>query len=385
MSNNEVIEYLKKSPVFASSLGSKELFHSNIWAYLIQQNHRYLTVFFDDYDYESDEIVEDGVYRERLNMDLIIKTKANIFVIENKIKSLPRKAQLDEYKSDLEKSKEFPVPEGTRYYCLTGIPEEKPEFLKDPWKYINYRKIAERIRKITKEISQDEGESHFSAFALDYSDMIQNLCDLLESKEKELKDVFYFPQNYENDEFEEIRRGLRIDDILQKINADQFTTYVRGQLKVANICGFEDHTGYTNQRSLSEFYFMVGEKDEDDNKSFYLKIGVQIQNTMFRWFAETNNYKIKSEKVFKAGKASAIRWFFEKKTKGKIATPIGQEKKTGMTKQYLLFKPMFVYQYYSIDPEECSIDTLAKTVVSFMKKAETIKDVYAKKLAENRR
>lgn len=40
MNNEELfaiqIERLKKSPVFSMSLGSKELFHSNFWAYLME-------------------------------------------------------------------------------------------------------------------------------------------------------------------------------------------------------------------------------------------------------------------------------------------------------------------------------------------------------------
>ena len=40
MENSEIfvkqVEKLKKSPVFAMSLGSKELFHSNFWAFLME-------------------------------------------------------------------------------------------------------------------------------------------------------------------------------------------------------------------------------------------------------------------------------------------------------------------------------------------------------------
>ena len=126
--SNESINYLEKSPIFASSLGSKELFHSNIWAYLIEQNTRYLNVFFKGLDIENDPDVKKEVYREKLNMDVIVEVESDVFVIENKIKSLPREDQLKDYAATIDTSKEFSVS-GRKLFCLTGIPKDKPKFL----------------------------------------------------------------------------------------------------------------------------------------------------------------------------------------------------------------------------------------------------------------
>ena len=320
-------------------------------------------------------------------MDLIIKTKSNVYIIENKIKSLPRMEQLEGYEKSIRKRKQFSPPKRTPYYCLTGISEYEPEFLEKPWTYVNYRAISERIKEVTMTISLNEETKHFRTFALEYSEMIRNLCDLLDSKEKKLEKEFYFPQYHKkDDDLIAMQKELRIDDILQKNNADRFTIYCGKQLEAANICGFKNVTAYTRQRSLSEFYFMVGKKDEKENKTEYLKIGVQIQNTMFRWFAETNKAGMDAKTVFDSGEETDIRWFTKKTDDGYITLPIGTgKKKTGMKNESCFFKPMFVYQYFTINPKECSSETLAETVVSFMKKAETIKDVYANKLAEIRR
>jgi hypothetical protein len=40
------IEILKKSLVFAMSKGSHELFHTNIWAWLIERDKKFCKVFF---------------------------------------------------------------------------------------------------------------------------------------------------------------------------------------------------------------------------------------------------------------------------------------------------------------------------------------------------
>ena len=43
----EDIKELEKSPIYAMSLGSNELFHSNFWEWLIKQNPEFAKVFFE--------------------------------------------------------------------------------------------------------------------------------------------------------------------------------------------------------------------------------------------------------------------------------------------------------------------------------------------------
>ena len=42
----EKIEELHQSPIYAMSLCSKELFHSNFWAWLMEQDERFIELFF---------------------------------------------------------------------------------------------------------------------------------------------------------------------------------------------------------------------------------------------------------------------------------------------------------------------------------------------------
>ena len=43
--NNELFENLKKNPILHMSLGSKELFHSNFWAWLFEIDKEFVKVF----------------------------------------------------------------------------------------------------------------------------------------------------------------------------------------------------------------------------------------------------------------------------------------------------------------------------------------------------
>jgi|GEM_PF-6652728 len=53
MENLDCINRLNNSPMFAMSLGSKELFHSNFWAWIMENadpDKLLLHLFFDDID-----------------------------------------------------------------------------------------------------------------------------------------------------------------------------------------------------------------------------------------------------------------------------------------------------------------------------------------------
>lgn len=388
--SNESINYLEKSPIFASSLGSKELFHSNIWAYLIEQNTRYLNVFFKGLDIENDPDVKKEVYREKLNMDVIVEVESDVFVIENKIKSLPREDQLKDYAATIDTSKEFSVS-GRKLFCLTGIPKDKPKFLKDPWNYYaDYKYISEKIKEVTRAIPFNEGTKHFWSFALEYAEMINNLSDLLAEKEKELEGVFYFPQYYkENGELKTIQEKLRIDDILQKLNADQFREKVMDKLRGidSTIVG---NSGYTNQRSLAEFYYEATHIIDKKNIE-YFRIGVQIQNAQFRWYVEDKK-KDDKKPLNLMDDGRKFGWFSEYTGGEKINLPIGGEESTGIRIekdsdkgeqgycQFCRGDSKFVYQYFKIVQENngCSFDNLSSLVIAFMQRAKEIKDKYAK-------
>lgn len=45
-----LLENLESNPIFRMSLTSKELFHSNFWAWMIEAYPETLKVFYPDYD-----------------------------------------------------------------------------------------------------------------------------------------------------------------------------------------------------------------------------------------------------------------------------------------------------------------------------------------------
>ena len=106
-----IIKLLSASPTFAMSLGAKELFHTNFLAFLLENDLKPLNditkalrqkLLGDDFD--------GGVwaFRESKNMDLIVvpqdpcsNAKQSIAIIEAKLKSVPKVAQLEGYESKI--------------------------------------------------------------------------------------------------------------------------------------------------------------------------------------------------------------------------------------------------------------------------------------------
>lgn len=108
-----LIESLKNNFLFQASLGSKELFHSNMLGWILDQSvkgkHRskmleeFLEVVFGNRSFLGEDkcIYDFEIAREEQNVDLIIRWRVDrewwCIFLENKVKSLPTAKQLQEY------------------------------------------------------------------------------------------------------------------------------------------------------------------------------------------------------------------------------------------------------------------------------------------------
>lgn len=89
----QILDDLSKNAMFRLSLCSKELFHSNFWAWLIEKDNDLTSVFYDKYK----KGIPVKVAREENHFDLSLEIDNNLIIIENKFKSLPDKRQLEVY------------------------------------------------------------------------------------------------------------------------------------------------------------------------------------------------------------------------------------------------------------------------------------------------
>lgn len=183
-------ENLTQSPMYNLSLSDKELFHSNFLAWLgINDDTKpfFLKVIKKlsgiDLKQYNKQYNNWTVLREYKNFDLCIKKDNDyILVIENKVKSIPRKDQLDKYVKkidDLKGNKEN--TNDTKFLLLTLVDEfpHKDDINKENkekggcWQIKTYNDLA-NIMDMDKNKSLVK-DSYFKLLLNDYKVFIENM------------------------------------------------------------------------------------------------------------------------------------------------------------------------------------------------------------------
>lgn len=277
------IERLKNSALFQVSLASKELFHSNFWAWLFETPEgnnvsaaEYVKIFFHDF---SGSRIE--VEREFMNMDLVIQvtdTSPNeIYVIENKIKSAPRKKQLEEYTEKLAKVQKKSGSE-IKACLLTSILE--PNFdMPENWASKSLTDIADGLESL----ANNENDSYRKALIKDYVDFIKSLSAIMElgprSNANQCYDFHIGNNNKDEEAILSQLSDLRIYDLYLKSGGSMLVKYLSEQLKKEDYRLFiHSESGFNNGKFTGDFYFEDQEKDK-------FRMGIQIEGYQYRRFA----------------------------------------------------------------------------------------------------
>lgn len=212
---------LEASPMYNMSLSSKELFHSNLLAWLgnTQKTKAFFVEIVDKLAGIKLECNDSWtVEREDKNFDLCIKKgKEYILVIENKVKSIPRKAQLDEY---VGKIKKIGSSTTTKFLLLTLaniFPHRNDIETENIWRIKTYKDLADAMD--TNLLNQE----YHKQLIHDYRGFVVNLNALVE--EWQQIDTFADKDSL---------GGLnKLSDLHAKI---QFSSYcVKLREKIANI------------------------------------------------------------------------------------------------------------------------------------------------------
>lgn len=160
-----------KEPNFIEYLsgGNHELFHTNLLAYIARKYPMYFISIFQEEvgnklnGYNQNQDVE----REENHFDLAIKRdKHYVFVLENKMKSIPDPAQLSRY---FNKSKEA-------VHVLLTMIEVKQEDV-TPWIQVKYGELAKRMEEGLK---GQVFQGYFKLFLEDYISYISDLSNKIE-------------------------------------------------------------------------------------------------------------------------------------------------------------------------------------------------------------
>lgn len=355
MNGNDIIHsinHLKNSPLFAISLCGKELSHSNFWAWLINQRNSqdrnpYIEVFIPGFYDNGFKFI--SVHREKNNMDLSIKYKDKtnkelIYVIENKIKSLPESIQLNKYKNFLENKRKFGGG------LLTGLCESLDLNYMEGWNFLGYDKIASRILKIRNNNTQ----MNYSDIIKQYADDVKHLSNIIKNKISQSKNKYF----YEDPELDEIR----FSDIFVKFKGSEFIKKINEKLFELNEI-FININNWT--RPIAEFSFnhkkptitVVYKELESpiDSKTEYGRLGVQIEGRAFRIYGGGSKFGIHSEENV-SKKMFSINYLQENFQSDRF--------RTSMKNKYCKYSGAeycHLYQYWNI--ENCNYNFLITKIV----------------------
>lgn len=201
------LKKLESSPLFALSLGSKELFHSNFLYWLI--NAGVLGTKEDGQEITGRKLFCDIIQelsgidinphenwvarREKMNFDLSLWTlKTNkkgeikknknrqviddrcILIIENKLKSVPNYNQIKEYKDKLIKGN-LGEPKLVLLTLMENFPD-KEGIKNEGCKIVSYRKLIKILKKEAETIFFKK--DYYKELIFDYCSFVDSLCSL---------------------------------------------------------------------------------------------------------------------------------------------------------------------------------------------------------------
>ncbi|MCH5234593.1 MAG: PD-(D/E)XK nuclease family protein [Muribaculaceae bacterium] len=316
------LKKLENSPLFALSLGSKELFHSNFLYWLInagvlgtKEDGKEITgrklfcdiikdltgIFIDP---EKDWVAR----REKMNFDLSlweteikhIKGKNKrveerdsdcILVIENKLKSVPNKNQIEEYKDKLQKV-QLEEPQFILLTLMVKFPDRE-DIEKEGCKIVSYREMIDHLIKEADTIIFVK--DYYKDLIYDYCSFVNSLCILGEYTSLDKSLMLETDPNF-ND--------LRILQLVQAIRVGELYTLLHKEFEknkeyYKNIkfnTGYGQNGGAFLEILYAPFTGGISGRDErtgkekakQDKKGFeeptHRSIGIQIQANRYSHF-----------------------------------------------------------------------------------------------------
>jgi hypothetical protein len=379
---------LEKNPLFTFSLGSKELFHSNIISYIFQIDEgKFGLKFLENLNFIKDvKSHKLQIKREFRNWDLFIhilkegKVIKDI-IIENKVKSIPDVIQLDKYSEDYKNNKYI----GQDYsFVLLTITEPLFDLsassskLKEKWDLITYQKLADTMELTMDQINISEGDYISNKQLIkSYCILIRSLCKIISIIKLSGQYNFY---NAKPPSYIRMANDIRIQDLIIK----NLTSYFQGKIenKLQSILGVDllndkfpnsevgdcrMSNSYNNKKGTLDFRCVL-----DQNKQGTLIIGIQLEGRQLRYFTRlqgisSDKDKLIDQHIVFANYCLEYGFWFNHLPEIDVITSIKEESK-GLGKGRNIqgfcsyYNGMFIYKY-DLLPENLLVEEMIEIFV----------------------
>ena len=231
------------------SLSNLELYHSNLFAVVLEKSEFINHKFFSDVIDINKKYTDLKVYREKNSIDLTIEVidedeETHVIFIENKVKSLPDESQLVRYSEKNSSAKGI----------LLSLVE--PGFdLPESWFRRSYGELIEYYNDLLEKVDET-----FRLFLIDYIDYMKNV-------EKFIKKISYGESYFLEESSSKVLEGMRLRSVIEKIH------YANLQNKIADL-GYKTYSG----RIKGGHHFGIDLPIEGTTSSF----NIQIQGNQYR-------------------------------------------------------------------------------------------------------
>lgn len=365
--NIELKKKIEKSPMFQLSLGSKELFHTNFLYWLWKAEPNAFWRIMSKFGIKTDDKGSLAVKREWEHFDLSIvhetikKKKGKdvkivdniVAVIENKVKSIPRIKQLDNYNKEIEKVNK----DNECKKILLALIDPGFDHNEEGWSCFTYEKYRGFIEDCLTIIEND----YDRCIIEDYYNMIDTLISF---KDEWLREDFSSMKYMDIIEHSSVKDyiDLRINDLRHKTIFSKMFSSLEVNLKddkpETGIEKAEDifkynipltiGYGMTNATGLIEAKVII-------NADYLL--GIQVQGYQYRHFIEFSN-------------SSCVKEFIRKELQDKFGQNHKEEfdisNKKICSYKNSEGKKAFQYVYRRIREDE-TVDDVVKNMVDDVK------------------
>lgn len=282
----ETIRELDTLALFHLSLASRELFHSNFWYWLSKTGtdgprklYRALTAEEDD-DRLSSVTFHREVSRETrksATADLVASLDGDtaILVVENKLKDIPRKEQLERLVTAF-------GPDDPRFLVVTPLPDEMLGYFRDDeslsaWIHLKYGDFAARIR----EQFLPNDNSYHDGLIREYIQLLTHLNDLSQQLfETTSRESYDFIKEQNPDLFETLDR-VKLWELYQRIRGSHMARSIGDRLKNR---GLDVNPVISINHKKATLDFKLHLENADNKKQS--GIGIQIEGNQYRRILE---------------------------------------------------------------------------------------------------
>lgn len=224
---------LNKNPMFHLSLGSKELFHSNFLAFLWDQNPKAFLELLNDLCLNSINVAdllnkkELTLDREKENFDICIhhkEGKKEIYdiIIENKVKSIPYKEQLEDYEDKVRKHQKGRTIKNILLTLADNFPNANN--IKG-WIIVSYKALAQKLKSSKSDFSSSNRQ--ILQYIEDYIDYIKQLTPLKDKILEDLKNNGPYHQQEDINTFHK----YKLSDLYIKLRGAYFIGLIKDKLE----------------------------------------------------------------------------------------------------------------------------------------------------------